>query len=73
MIAIAAIVIAIAIVVAVVGYKLRTGKWFKLKLRDEEQMTVVFERALLMEDDEPKVKRSFSLKVRWKYSMPYNG
>lgn len=54
------IAIAIAIVVAIVVYKLRTGKWFKLKLKDDEKLTVDFEKAWLMDEPEP-LKRTFSL------------
>ena len=61
------IAVAIAIVVAILVYKLRTGKWFKLRHKDEDKLTVDFEKSWLM-DDEPvsrvrggSFRRMFSL------------
>ena len=58
--AVVVIAVVVAIVVAIVVYKLRTGKWFKLKVRREDTLAVDFERALLMEDDPPKETKSLS-------------
>ena len=61
--------VAIAIVVAVLVYKLRTGDWFKLKQKDEEKVTVDFDLSLLMEDPEPSgpmasIRKKLNVKVR---------
>ena len=53
------IIIGIVIVLAVIGYKLRVGRWFKVQKREGDEFTVDFERDLLMED---KPKRKTSLK-----------
>ena len=62
-IAIVVIAIVVAIVLAIVGYKLRTGEWFKLKHKDEETLAVDFEKAWLMEDDEPGRRKRSNVKV----------
>lgn len=62
--AIAGIVIAVLIVGAVVVlvvvlllvYRVRTGHWFKLREKDDEKLTVHFEKELLMGEVKPKKK-----------------
>ena len=63
--AFAVIAVAVAIIVAIVLYKLRTGKWFKLKHKDDDKLTVDFDKGLLMEEGAEKpnmgsLKRMFS-------------
>ena len=53
-IAVVIIAIAVAIIVAVVVYKLRTGKWFKLRHKDDDKLTVDFDKGLLMEEGAEK-------------------
>ena len=57
-----AIAIAIALIVAIVVYKLKTGEWFKLKHKDDEKITVDFEKGLLMEEEQEKQNNMSSLK-----------
>jgi hypothetical protein len=57
-----AIAIAIALIVAIVVYKLKTGEWFKLKHKDDEKLTVDFEKGLLMEEGAEKQTNMSSLK-----------
>ena len=56
-----AIAIAIALTVGIVVYKIKTGKWFKLKHKDDEKITVDFEKGLLMEDEQEKQNNMSSL------------
>ena len=62
-IAFVVIAVAIAIIVAILVYKLRTGKWFKLRHKDEEKLTVDFEKEWLMDPvDDPEKQNMGSLK-----------
>ena len=67
--AIAGIVIAVlvvgavvlGVVVVVVVYRIRTGHWFKLKEKDDEKLTVDFEKSLLMGEPKPRKKSKVQL------------
>ena len=54
----ALIVASVLLVVAVLllVYRVETGYWFKLREKDEEKLTVHFEKELLMGDVKPKKK-----------------
>lgn len=62
--AIAGIVIAVllagavvlVVVILLLVYRVRTGQWFKLREKDEEKLTVHFEKELLMGNVKPKKK-----------------
>ena len=56
------IAIAIALTVGVVVYKIKTGEWFKLKHKDDEKITVDFEKGLLMDEEQQKQNNMSSLK-----------
>ena len=63
--AIAAIVIAIfifgvvvvCVVLVVVVYRIKTGEWFKLREKDDDKLTVLFEKELLMGNLRTKTKK----------------
>ena len=57
-----AIAIAIALTIGIVVYKIKTGKWFKLKHKDDEKITVDFEKGLLMDEEQEKQNNMSSLK-----------
>ena len=60
-IVIAALILAamvVCVVVVIVVYRVKTGEWFKLREKDEDKLTVLFEKELLMGNTKPKRKPS---------------
>lgn len=54
-------VVVLGVIVIVVVYRIRTGQWFKLREKDDEGITVHFEKELLMGDMKPKKKSKFTV------------
>jgi hypothetical protein len=59
----------LVVIILLLVYRIRTGHWFKLREKDEEKLTVHFEKELLMGDIKPKKKSKVVIIVTTSHAL----